>query len=104
MSFPTEPFAYEKGILSELQGAWEGLRESIADCGGFDGADRALFQIDEACSWEVVRRLEFMSPILILVRNICLQGEAPREVIENVEILSEVMAEVEANIKAGKVL
>jgi predicted RNase H-like HicB family nuclease len=45
-----------------------------------------------------------MPPILLLVRNICIQGEAPEEVLENVEILSEVMAEIEADIKAGKVL
>ncbi len=104
MSFPTEPSGYEKGILSDLQGAWEVLRDSIVDCGGFDGADRALFHVDEASSWEVVRRLEYMPPILLLVRNICIRGDAPEEVLQNVEILSEIMAEVEADIEAGKVL
>jgi len=80
------------------------LRDSIAESGGFDGADRALFHIDEATSWEVVRRLEQMPPLLLLVRNICTQGKAPREVMENLEILSELMDEIQTDIRAGKLL
>ena len=104
MGFPTEPRCYEKGILSELQGAWAVLRDSIVDCDGFDGADRALFHIDEATSWEVVRRLEQMPSLLLLVRNICTLGGAPREIMENLEVLSDLLDEVQADIRAGKLL
>jgi len=102
MGFPTEPPCYEKGILSDLQGAWAVLRDSIVDSDGFDGADRALFHIDEATSWEVVRRLEFMPSLLLLVRNICAQGDASREIMENLEALSDLMDEVQSEIRAGR--
>ena len=102
MGFPTEPRGYERGILSDLQGAWAVLRDSIADNCGFDGADRALFHIDEATSWEVVRHLEHMPPLLLLVRNICAQGDAPTEVMENLEILSHLIDDVQIDIRAGK--
>jgi hypothetical protein len=104
MSFPTEASGYERGILSDLQGAWAVLRESIVDSGGFDAADRALLHIDEATSWEMVRRLDYMPPLLLLVRNICTQGNAPDDVMQNLEILSELMDEVQADIHAGKKL
>ena len=104
MAFPTEPGGYAKGILSDLQGAWSVLRQAIVDSGGFDGADRALIHIDEATSWEVVRRLEQMPPLLLLVRNICMQGNAPAEVLEGIEILTDVMNEVQSDLQAGKVL
>ena len=104
MEFPTEPSGYQKGILSDLRGAWAVLRDSIVYSSGFDGADRALLHIDEATSWEVVRRLEHMPPLLLLVRNICTQGNAPHEVLQNLEILSELMAEVQADIHSGNKL
>ena len=104
MGFPTEPPLYEKGILSDLQGAWAVLRDSIADSSGFEGADRALLHIDEATSWEVVRHLEYMAPLLLLVRNICLQGKAPDDVMENLDVLTDVMEEVQADIRGGKIL
>jgi hypothetical protein len=104
MEFPTEPSGYQRGILSDLQGAWAVLRDSIIESTGFDGVDRALLHIDEANSWEVVRRLEHMPPLLLLVRNICTQGNAPDEVLQNLEILSELMDEVQADIHSGKEL
>jgi len=42
MSFTTESSGYEKTILSDLQGAWTLLRESVVDTGGFEGMDRVL--------------------------------------------------------------
>ena len=87
-----------------MQGAWAVLRDSIIESTGFDGVDRALLHIDEANSWEVVRRLEHMPPLLLLVRNICTQGNAPDEVLQNLEILSELMDEVQADIHSGKEL
>jgi len=77
MAFPTESSGYEKTILSDLQGAWILLRESIVDTDGFDGWDRVLFHIDEAMSWESVRNLARMPPLLLIIRNLCLRGGAP---------------------------
>ncbi|HEX5679220.1 MAG TPA: hypothetical protein VFX82_00210 [Desulfobacterales bacterium] len=93
MAFPTEPTGYEKTILSDLQGAWGVLRESIVNSAGFEGWDRALFHIDEAMSWETVRNLRLMPPLLLVIRNLCLQGKAPEEVIQNVEDVTEVLTE-----------
>lgn len=53
MSFQTTPTGYEKTILSDLQGAWNLFRETMAGSGGFKGADEVLFHTDEAMSWEV---------------------------------------------------
>jgi hypothetical protein len=60
MSFETEPSGYEKTVLSELQGAWQNLRNEVAEQAGFLGCERALFHIDEAMSWESVRNLQTM--------------------------------------------
>ena len=35
MSFYTEPTGYEKTIVSDLKGAWENLREAVAEHPGF---------------------------------------------------------------------
>lgn len=50
MAFIEEPTGYGKTILSDLQGAWEVLRQSIVENAGFDGWERALFHTDEAMS------------------------------------------------------
>jgi len=50
MAFIEEPTGHEKTILSDLQGAWGLLRQSVVDSGGFEGWDRALFHVDEAMS------------------------------------------------------
>ena len=39
MSFTTESSGYEKTSLSDLQGAWTLLRESVVETGGFDGME-----------------------------------------------------------------
>ena len=93
MTFTTESSGYEKTILSDLQGAWMLLRESVADTGGFDGWDRVLFHIDEAMSWESVRNLGRMPPLLLIIRNLCLQGEAPEEVMEYIEQVHDILHE-----------
>ena len=98
MPFTEEPTGYEKTILSDLQGAWSILRQSVAKSEGFKGWDRALFHIDEAMSWETVRNLRRMPPLILIIRNLCLQGSAPQEVLENIQevdlILKEVLAEI----------
>jgi hypothetical protein len=93
MAFPTEPTGYEKTILSDLQSAWIVLRESVANSARFEGSDRALFHIDEAMSWETVRNLRLMPPLLLIIRNLCLQGKAPGEVIQNIDDVNEVLTE-----------
>jgi len=94
MAFIKEPTGYEKTILSDLQGAWGLLRQSVVDSGGFEGWDRALFHIDEAMSWESVRNLRNMPPLLLIIRNICSQAEAPEDVIENIKEVDDILKEV----------
>jgi hypothetical protein len=94
MPFTQEPTGYEKTILSDLQGAWSFLRDSVADAAGFEGWDRAIFHIDEAMSWESVRNLKRMPPLLLTIRNICMQGKAPKEVLDNIRELDEILKEV----------
>jgi hypothetical protein len=94
MSFTVESTGYEKTILSDLQGAWSVLRDSVVDATGFEGWDRALFHIDEAMSWESVRNLERMPPLLLIIRNICIQGKAPQEVLENIRYVDGILKRV----------
>lgn len=94
MPFVQESTGYEKTILSDLQGAWAALRASVADAAGFEGWDRALFHIDEAMSWESVRNLRGMLPLLLIIRNMCTQGKAPEEVLENIREVDDVLKEV----------
>jgi len=94
MSFPTEPTQYNKTIFSDLQGVWGVFRQSVVDAWGFSGCDKVLFHIDEAMSWETVRNLTLMSPLILIIRNLCLQGEVPEEVLENLEDVSEIYDEV----------
>ncbi len=93
MTFFVEPTAYEKTILSDLQGAWSALRTSVADNPGFEGWERMLFHIDEAMSWENVRHLEQMKPLLIVVRNIALQGNVSPDIMQEIDDLSEILEE-----------
>jgi hypothetical protein len=94
MPFIEESSGYEKTILSDLQGAWIVLRDSIVDAAGFEGWDRALFHIDEAMSWESVRNLKRMPPLLLIIGNLCVQGKAPQDVFENIQDLDEILKEV----------
>ena len=77
--------------MHPLQGAWSVLRDSIVDEAGFEGWDRAIFHIDEAMSWESVRNLKRMPPLLLIIRNLCVQGKAPQEVLENIRELDEIL-------------
>jgi len=94
MTFNEEKTGYEKTILSDLQGAWGCFRESVVNSFGFDGSDRVIFHIDEAMSWEVVRNLRQMPPLLVVIRNICVQGKAPQEIIENLNDIDDILKEV----------
>jgi hypothetical protein len=104
MGFPTEPSGYEKGIFTDLQGAWESFRHAVVESGGFEGADRVLFHTDEAMSWETVRNLGWMPDLLLVVRNLCVQGNAGAEVMESLEILTGVHDEVQELRRQGSIL
>ena len=98
MSFKQESTGYEKTILSDLQGAWTLLGASVVDAVGFEGWDRAIFHIDEAMSWEIVRNLRRMPPLLLIIRNISKQGKAPDAVLENIRKLDEILKKVLSEI------
>jgi len=53
-----------------------------------------LFHIDEAMSWEVVRDLRQMPPLLVVIRNLCIKGKVPDEIIENIDEIQEILSEV----------
>ena len=73
---------------------WKHMKDrSIAGAAGFEGWNRAIFHIDEAMSWETVRNLKRMPPLLLIIRNICNQGKAPVEVLENIRELDEILKE-----------
>ena len=93
MSFTTEPTGYQKTILSDLQGAWEMFRQSVVDSGGFENWDRVLFHTDEAMSWETVRNLNRMPPLVLIIRNLCLQSGMSGEVMLNLEEISNILEE-----------
>lgn len=102
MSFPTEPIGYIKTALSDLQGSWEVLRDSIVNNAGFEGWERAIFHLDEAMSWETVRNLDRMPKLLLIVRNLCLSGGAPETVIENIEDVEDALTVVQEAIRQGE--
>ena len=84
MSFYTEPIHYERTALSDLQGAWTILRDTVVENFGFRGSDKILFHIDEAMSWECVRDLNRMYPLINLIHNLANQHEAPESIIESI--------------------
>ena len=93
MTFFTEPNAYEKTALSDLQGAWECLRATLVAQAGFEGWDRLLFHTDEAMSWETVCHLERMAPLVVLIRNLAIQHQAPPQILEEIEEIAEILAD-----------
>ena len=93
MSFTIEPTGYQKTILSDLQGAWMVFRQSVVDCGSFENRDRVLFHTDEAMSWETVRNLNRMPPLVLIIRNLCLQSGVSGEIMLNLEDISNVLEE-----------
>ena len=102
MSFPTEPTNYAKTALSDLQGAWIGLREAVVENFGFPESDKLLFHIDEAMSWESVRDLKRMKSTLLLVENIISQSDTPEEIMECFVEVRESMEEVISAMREGE--
>ena len=102
MGFTTEPDGYYKTALSDLQGAWSDLRETVVENFGFPVSHRLLFHIDEAMSWECVRNLKLMRETLLLVENICAQCGAPEAVTESVGAVRGNLEQVFAALKEGE--
>ncbi|MDD2853828.1 MAG: hypothetical protein PHY09_18225 [Desulfuromonadaceae bacterium] len=90
MPFVKEQNSVCKTALSDLQGAWQFLRDEVVKCHPFQDSDRLLFQIDEAMSWEAVRDLEYMRKTVLIIRNIAVQAKAPAEVVESLAMFSKV--------------
>lgn len=102
MAFITEPAGYEKTAISDLQGSWGNLRNAVVDNFGFTDSDKLIFHINEAMSWESVRDLKLMKTTFILVQNIAVQANAPKEVIEWVDDVRESLDAVFDAIAEGK--
>jgi len=94
MTFNTEATVYKKTVLSDLKGAWECLRATAIERAGFGGWDRIVFHIDEAMSWETVRHLERMAPLVVLIRNLAVQGNAPEDVVEQIADIDDILKDV----------
>ena len=94
MPFEKEPTEYEKTILSDLQGAWQLLREAVVATNVFDGFQRVLLHIDEAMSWEMVRNLDKMPPIVLIIRNICMQSGVEKEILDCIDDIDDILKEV----------
>jgi pyruvate-formate lyase-activating enzyme len=90
--------------LFQIENCWGCLRNAVVKHAGFPNWDRLLFHIDEAMSWETVRHLERMEPLLILIRNLAVQGETPEEITEAIEDIAEILQEVRQDLKQGKLL
>ncbi|MCJ7771525.1 MAG: hypothetical protein MUP22_00150 [Desulfobacterales bacterium] len=103
MNFNKEPTGYFKTALSELQGAWEILREAVVEEFGFQNSDKLLFHIDEAMSWESVRNLNLMEPLILLIHNIAKQSDASKSIIEHIDDVRNSFDAVSEAMKEGKV-
>jgi hypothetical protein len=103
MSFFKEPTHYKKTALSDLQGAWTILRETVVENFGFPESDKIIFHIDEAMSWECVRDLNRMSPLINLIHNLANQNEAPDSVLEAIIEVRNDFEEVRIAINKGEI-
>jgi hypothetical protein len=99
MKFQQEETGYIKTAISELQGAWILLRDQVVEEFGFEGSDRLLFHIDEAMSWECVRALKQMKPLILVIENIARQSNASDEIIQ---LVKDVRFNYEDTLKAIK--
>jgi hypothetical protein len=103
MRFQDEPTHYKKTELSDLQGAWQNLRETVVEQQPFPEWERLLFHIDEGMSWENVRNLDSMRSILLLIRKIATQADVPRAVADWIDTVGEDLEAVLSAIAEGKI-
>jgi hypothetical protein len=85
MAFVEEKTGYTKTALSDLQGAWIFLREAVVEEFGFKNSDKILFHIDEAMSWETVRNLKLMEPLILIIENLVRQSDCSDELLDTVK-------------------
>ncbi len=85
MLFYQEKNSFYKTALSDLQGAWQNLRDEVLSFHPFEDSDRLLFQIDEAMSWESVNNFPHMGHIVLLIHNIATRSDVPGEIIELIQ-------------------
>ncbi|MDD5267426.1 MAG: hypothetical protein PHO08_09905 [Methylococcales bacterium] len=104
MSFYQEPTHYEKTILSDLQGAWEVLRDAVIKEQASKDCSQLLFHINEAMSWESVRNLNHMKNTFVLVQSIAQQTKVSDEIMGLIEDVKDVLYEVSNKIQHGKIL
>ena len=104
MAFMTVPDGYEKTSLSDLQGAWGCLRDGVVNNGNFINADKLIFHIDEAMSWESVRNLDQMKATLLIIHNLATQAKAPEEIQELISEVRYDLEEVFVEISEGKII
>jgi hypothetical protein len=103
MKFYKESTQYRKTALSDLQGAWSVLRETVVENVGFPGSDRMIFHIDEAMSWECVRDLKKMYPLINVIQNLANQNDAPQAIIDAIVGVRENFEEVQSALKKGEI-
>ena len=104
MAFYQEPHHYEKTIVSDLQGAWELLREAIIQEHESRDCSRLLFHINEAMSWESVRNFEHMKDTFVLIQSMSQQISVPDKVTELIEDVREILFEILDEIEKGQIL
>ena len=102
MTFHQESTQLYKTALSDLQGAWQNLRDEVVDHHPFPESQRLLFQIDEGMSWEAVRDLEYMRKVLLNIRNIAAQAEVTAEIMECIQMTWQSLDEVFEFISEGE--
>lgn len=104
MTFYQEPTHYEKTILSDLQGAWEVLRDEVIKEHANKDYSRLLLHINEAMSWESVRNLHSMKNTFVLIQSIAQQINVSDAIIDLVEDVRDILYEALSEIEHGKIL
>ncbi len=102
MAFKPEPSGYEKTILSDLQGAWQCLRDDVVEAHPFPESQRILFHIDEGMSWESVRDLDKMKAALLLVKNLVAKKTVRKGIRQAADEVWDILDEVFSEIADGK--
>ena len=104
MAFIDEKRVYTKTAISDLQGAWMVLREQVVEEFGFKGSDKLLFHIDEAMSWETVRNLKVMEPLILIIENIVRQSDGSEDLLDLVKEVRNHYKDTLEAIKEGRAL
>jgi hypothetical protein len=100
VKFYQEPSGYTKTILSDLQGAWENLREAVINEHPFTDSEKLIFHINEAMSWECVRNLQQMKATLLIIRNIANQTNSSEEILFWVDGAWDILTRAISELKA----